>query len=87
MSGANGQDLVTGGRKLCACCRQFLPLETFSPKALARSGLDSWCRPCRAENLRAWRAKRKCQDRVTGPGASNSASVMLMRRDNGDPIF
>jgi hypothetical protein len=55
----NGQDVLTGGIKMCTLCRKKLPLESFTAKPHLSSGRDSWCRTCRAENLRAWRAKRK----------------------------
>ncbi len=54
----SGQDVVRG-LKTCTRCRQMLPLEKFTPKPHLSSGYDSWCRPCRNENLRAWRAKRR----------------------------
>jgi hypothetical protein len=53
-----GQDVIRG-TKACTRCRQMLPLESFAPKPKVSSGFDSWCRRCRAENLRVWRAKRR----------------------------
>jgi len=41
----------------CCSCRQFLPLEAFRRREEARSGLDSWCRSCRAERTRQWRTE------------------------------
>ena len=32
-------------------------IEQFAKKPQLSSGYASWCRPCRAENLRAWRAE------------------------------
>jgi hypothetical protein len=52
-----GQDVI-GGRK-AARCRHMLPLGAFALKPKLYSGRDSWCRPCRAESVRAWRAKRR----------------------------
>jgi hypothetical protein len=54
----SGQDVVNGAKR-CTRCSQTLPLDSFAPKPKLSSGFDSWCRPCRAENLRAWRAKRR----------------------------
>jgi ribosomal protein L40E len=50
---------VLDGLKWCTRCNRRLPVEQFTPKPQLSSGYDSWCRPCRAENLRQWRAKRR----------------------------
>ena len=51
-----GQDVIRG-EKACTRCRRMLPLEAFAPKASLSSGRDSWCRACRAENLRLRRRR------------------------------
>jgi hypothetical protein len=50
---------VIDGHKECSRCGRRLPVEQFTPKPRLSSGYDSWCRACRNENLRAWRAKRR----------------------------
>jgi hypothetical protein len=35
-----------GGLKVCARCRQRLPVSAFRPNPKLRSGLHSWCRGC-----------------------------------------
>ncbi len=52
-----GQDVIRG-EKGCTRCRRMLPLDQFARKPSLSSGRDSWCRGCRAENLRQWRARR-----------------------------
>ncbi len=54
----SGQDVVNGAKR-CTRCSQTLPVEQFAKKPQLSSGLDSWCRECRNENLRDWRAKRR----------------------------
>ena len=49
--------MKTNRGKWCTAGRHWLPLEAFAPKAELRSGLDSWCRVCRRERVRQWRAK------------------------------
>jgi hypothetical protein len=48
-------DSMTDSGKRCTACQQWLPLERFEPIVELRSGLDSWCRRCRAERTRQWR--------------------------------
>ena len=50
---------VHDGLKHCSRCGKRLPVEQFARKPQLSSGYDSWCPPCRAENLREWRAKRR----------------------------
>jgi len=49
----DGQDVLTGGLKMCTRCRQKMPFETFTLKPQLSSGRDSWCRPGRTAYLRA----------------------------------
>jgi predicted nucleic acid-binding Zn ribbon protein len=48
---------MTDSGKWCTSCREWLPLEAFGPRAELRSGFDSWCRSCRGERVRQWRAE------------------------------
>jgi hypothetical protein len=41
--------------KWCTSCQEWLALERFGPREELRSGLDSWCRCCRADRTRQWR--------------------------------
>src|SRR5215208_819293 len=43
--------------KWCCSCQRYLPVEVFRSNPNNRSGVDSWCRPCHARAVRAWRAK------------------------------
>ena len=43
-------------RKRCARCGEWKPPEGFSPNPRMRNGLDSWCKECRNEYTRQWRA-------------------------------
>jgi hypothetical protein len=52
-----GQDVIRG-EKACTRCRRVLPLEAFAAKPSLSSGRDSWCRACRAENLRLRRLQK-----------------------------
>ena len=54
-----GQELLPDDTKLCTRCRERLPLGRFTPKPGRPSGYDSWCRACRADYNRTWRAARK----------------------------
>jgi hypothetical protein len=45
------------GEKGWTRCREMLPLDAFAPKPSLSSGRDSWCRACRAGNLRLRRQK------------------------------
>jgi hypothetical protein len=47
------------GTKLCAKCRERLPLSDFRANARVRSGLDSWCIPCHRVATRESRAKHR----------------------------
>jgi WhiB family redox-sensing transcriptional regulator len=50
---------LRNGRRHCGRCGRTLPLSAFSPKPSDASGLDSWCRPCKAADARDRRAARK----------------------------
>jgi hypothetical protein len=41
----------------CCSCQRYLPIEVFRSNPNNRSGVDSWCWPCHARAVRAWRAK------------------------------
>jgi predicted nucleic acid-binding Zn ribbon protein len=41
----------------CCRCRQWLPVEAFRPNPRLRDGIDSWCKRCRADGVRAWRER------------------------------
>ena len=45
--------------KWCCRCQQWLSPEAFRLNPNNSSGLDSWCRACRAEAVREWRAKNR----------------------------
>jgi hypothetical protein len=42
--------------KRCTRCQGWLPLEAFPPNPKLRSGFHSYCRACRDEYRREWRA-------------------------------
>ena len=48
---------VTGKR--CSHCRQWKDRADFPVSRMVSDGLASWCRACKAEGVRAWRAKQK----------------------------
>ena len=43
--------------KRCTKCREWLPLESFSPNPKIKSGRSSWCRSCHVEATRKWRTE------------------------------
>jgi hypothetical protein len=47
---------MSGNRKTCTKCRKTKEVEQFYRKSGNRDGKDSWCRTCRKEYQRAWRA-------------------------------
>jgi hypothetical protein len=49
--------MVVDGNKRCGHCRQEKPVEGFSANPRSPSGINSWCRECRAEAARV-RKKR-----------------------------
>lgn len=51
------QTLTAKTGKWCCSCQQYLPIEAFRPNPNNRNGIDSWCRPCHADAVRAWRAR------------------------------
>jgi predicted nucleic acid-binding Zn ribbon protein len=48
---------MTDSGKWCMAGQHWLPLEAFAPNEQLNSGLDSWCRECRRERARQWRAE------------------------------
>lgn len=53
--------LVAAAGKVCAGCRQTVPLSDFTPDAHRHDRLHRLCRPCRAERAAAQRAQRSLQ--------------------------
>lgn len=53
--------------KVCGRCRRRLPLTAYHEDPLMRTGLDSWCRACRAAYGRDRYAGRLDRRRVHQP--------------------
>jgi hypothetical protein len=43
--------------KWCCHCQAWRPLDEFRPRSAYSDGVESWCRPCHAEQNRQWRER------------------------------
>jgi hypothetical protein len=62
--------------KTCSCCDRDLPVSAFGRSKATRSGLQSWCRECKAAGWRTWYRSKRRRD-VTIP---RSMSVRARKR-------
>jgi hypothetical protein len=66
-----GVDLSVVEAKRCSKCGQSKPRDAFPPNPRLKSGLDSWCRACRAAYFATWKADdvdaRRQAHRAVGP--------------------
>ena len=54
---------IVGGRKVCACCKQMLPVSAFRVDKYQRSNLDYYCKECRQKTLdESFKAREKLKN-------------------------
>ena len=75
-------------RKACTRCREEKPLDHFTKRAAAKSGLDPWCRPCRAAYHQENKARASAQrrERYANNRESELAQKAEYRAANKDTI-
>jgi hypothetical protein len=73
ISGIGFGQAAIEGAKCCGCCHEIKPIDAFQRNRSAVDGLQHHCRPCNAENSRAWRLRNleRVQERSRRYHANN----------------
>lgn len=54
---------ITFGQKYCPMCEKDLPIGLFGKDKRATTGLNTYCKKCRVEDLNRWRKNNPAKDR------------------------
>ena len=78
-------EIIIDGKKKCSKCCDLLPVGEFHKKRGASSGLESWCKQCKAEYKKTPEAKEKdrqyqIKNREKIKAQKNSPEARAMRR-------